>query len=95
MPQQFKDEDMMANFNSKLKTNKFVKFDKKNNAKFTIIHSQCEVCYSVQGFKAKNQDKVNSELEDIIKALFKNETRDNVGKTLLTKFKMDIGNLMG
>lgn len=57
MPLQFKDSDIIAGFQSKLKT-PCLQFDKINKNKFTIVHSQCSVKYDIEGFKQKNQDKV-------------------------------------
>ena len=85
---------MVAGFTSKLKNTSIVEFDKLNAHKFKIKHSQCDVVYSVNGFKAKNQDKVISEIEDIVNKLFSHQNKDNVGKTLLNKFSKDIDNLM-
>ena len=58
MPQQFKDEDMVAGFTTKLKNTPVIECDKIHNNKFLIKHSQCDVMYNIIGFKAKNQDKV-------------------------------------
>jgi myosin heavy subunit len=49
---------MVAGFSSKLKANKLLGFDKHNQDKFMIRHSQADVFYSAKGFKAKNQDKI-------------------------------------
>jgi myosin heavy subunit len=63
---------MISGFQRKFNKNKLMRFDllKKNN--FTIIHSQCEVTYNIEGFKFKNQDKINQDIEDIYKKLFEN-----------------------
>eukprot|EP00919_Chromeraceae_sp_WS-2016_P013989 GHVR01032999.1.p1 GENE.GHVR01032999.1~~GHVR01032999.1.p1 ORF type:complete len:118 (+),score=9.83 GHVR01032999.1:4260-4613(+) len=75
MPQQYKDEDMIQGFNNKLKGQKYLKFDKINNKKFMVIHSQCDVYYNVNGFKFKNQDKIIAEIDDIITKLFANKNK--------------------
>lgn len=69
---QFKDEDMIAGFQRDYGKNPLLRFDliKKNN--FTIVHSQCEVTYNIDGFKLKNQDKVSAEIEEIYTKLFVN-----------------------
>jgi myosin heavy subunit len=59
MPQQFKDDDIMQGLNSKLDNTKLLKFDKIHKNKFHIFHTQCEVVYNINGFKLKNQDKIN------------------------------------
>jgi myosin heavy subunit len=53
---------MISGFQRKFNKNKLMRFDllKKNN--FTIIHSQCEVTYNIDGFKFKNQDKINQDI---------------------------------
>jgi myosin heavy subunit len=91
---QFKDEDMISGFQRKFNKNKLMRFDllKKNN--FTIIHSQCEVTYNIDGFKFKNQDKINQDIEDIYKKLFENENKNQAGKTLLKKFEKEIEDLV-
>ncbi len=94
MPQQYKDQDMVAGFSSKLKANKLLGFDKHNQDKFMIRHSQADVFYSAKGFKAKNQDKIITQIEEIVNVLFVNEKRENFGKTLLNKFSKDIDNLI-
>jgi myosin heavy subunit len=50
MPVQFKDSDIISGFQSKLKT-PCLEFDKLNKNRFTIIHSQCNVKYDIEGFK--------------------------------------------
>ena len=49
----------------------------------------------MKGYKAKNQDKVIAEIEEIVTELFEHDSKENIGKTLLTKFGKDINNLMG
>jgi myosin heavy subunit len=56
MPQQYKDSDIISGF-AKIKSDA-LKFDKINQSKFMICHSQCDVSYIIDGFKTKNQDKV-------------------------------------
>lgn len=68
--QQFKDQDMMHGFQRDFGKHRHIKFDLLNKNNFTIIHSQCEVTYNIVGFKAKNQDKVNADIENIYKDLF-------------------------
>lgn len=56
---QFKDQDMMHGFQRDYGKSRLIRFDLINKNNFTIIHSQCEVTYNIEGFKLKNQDKVN------------------------------------
>lgn len=77
---------MIEGFKSKLSNNKCLQFDKLNKNKFIIAHSQCNVKYDVDGFKEKNQDKVIPEIAEIVNNLFENDNKDQVGKTLLSKF---------
>lgn len=51
MPQQFKDNDIMEGFENKLSKCTVLKFDKIHKNNFIIIHSQCNVKYSIEGFK--------------------------------------------
>lgn len=57
-PSQFKDDDIIHGFATQLKNSRLA-FDKLHKHKFFLIHTQCQVCYNVTGFKSKNQDKVN------------------------------------
>lgn len=50
MPIQFKDADMINGFQNKIKST-CLEFDKLNKNKFTILHSQCNVKYDIEGFK--------------------------------------------
>ncbi len=70
LPKQFQDQDMIHSFQSKLINKQILKFNKINNAEFILEHSQCQVAYSIQGFKKKNQDKVKTEIEEIVATLF-------------------------
>jgi myosin-7 len=85
---------MISGFQRDFATSKLVRFDLINKNRFTIVHSQCEVSYNIEGFKLKNQDKVNSDIEDIYKKLFVNENKEQVGKTLLLKFVKEIDDLV-
>ena len=69
---QFGDVDMMHGFQRDFGKSSFLKFELINKKNFTIIHSQCEVTYNIEGFKLKNQDKVNVEIEAIYSKLFPN-----------------------
>jgi myosin heavy subunit len=89
MPNQFTDNDIIQNFN-KISRPKILTFDKINKNFFTLAHTQCSVIYNIDGFKAKNQDKVNEEISDIVNKLFENNNREQVGKTILTKFSKEI-----
>ena len=51
---------MMHGFQRDYGKSSLLKFDLINKNNFTIVHSQCEVTYNIDGFKLKNQDKVNS-----------------------------------
>lgn len=51
MPQQFKDSDIIQSFESKLGKSDSLLFDKIHKNKFTILHSQCNVKYEIDGFK--------------------------------------------
>lgn len=62
--------------------------------KFTIHHSQCDVSYMIDGFKMKNQDKVNQEITDIYNKQFENTNRDQIQNTLLKKFVGEIEELV-
>lgn len=70
-------------------------FDKLDKNKFTILHSQCNVSYSIEGFKEKNQDKILDDIADIVNNLFEHESKKQRGKTLLEKFEIEINDLMG
>lgn len=91
---QFKDEDMISGFQRKFNKNKLMRFDLLKKKNFTIIHSQCEVTYNIDGFKFKNQDKINQDIEDIYKKLFENQNKNQAGKTLLKKFQKEIEDLV-
>ena len=93
MPIQFKDDDIRQGFENKLKSN-FLKFDKIHRDNFLISHSQCNVTYSINGFKQKNQDKVLPEITEIVNKLFENQNKEQAGKTLLNKFSKEIDELM-
>lgn len=69
---QFKDQDMMHGFQRDYTKCNLIKFDLLNKSNFTIVHSQCEVTYNIEGFKLKNQDKVSVDIEDVYKKLFAN-----------------------
>jgi hypothetical protein len=49
--QQFKDSDIIQGFESKLSQYPILKFDKFHKTDFTILHSQCQVRYNIDGFK--------------------------------------------
>jgi myosin-7 len=68
--QQFKDSDIIQGFEAKLSKYHSLKFDKFHRNDFTILHSQCNVRYSIDGFKEKNQDKVLPEIAEIVNNLF-------------------------
>lgn len=85
---------MVGGFSKKLVNTSILRFDKHDHHKFLIRHSQCDVMYTADGFKAKNQDKIIAEIEDIVNQFFEHRNRDNFGKTLLDKFNRDIDNLM-
>ena len=72
MPPQFKDSDIFQSFQNKLSKSEHLKFDKTSQTKFTILHSQCNVKYEIEGFKEKNQDKVLPEILDIVNGFFHN-----------------------
>lgn len=92
---QFKDEDMMSGFHRDFGKSALLRFDLIKKKHFTIVHSQCEVTYHVEGFKFKNQDRVSADIEDIYTRLFVNENKNQVGKTLLRKFEKEIDDLVG
>lgn len=50
--------------------------------------------YDIEGFKEKNQDKVLPDIADIVNNLFENDSKDQIGKTLLGKFSKEIDDLM-
>jgi myosin heavy subunit len=56
---QYKDEDMIHGFQRDFGKNQLIRFDLIKKKDFTIVHSQCEVTYTIDGFKFKNQDKVS------------------------------------
>ena len=60
---QFKDTDMISGFQKEFGKSKYIKFDLISKSNFTIRHSQCDVTYSIEGFKLKNQDKVSADIE--------------------------------
>lgn len=91
---QFKDEDMISGFHRDFGKNALIRFDLIRKNHFTIVHSQCEVTYSIDGFKFKNQDKISADIEDIYTKLFINENKNQVGKTLLKKFEKEIEDLV-
>ena len=41
---------------------KLLKINKTDKLKFIIEHSQCDVQYQITGFKMKNQDKTNEDV---------------------------------
>jgi myosin heavy subunit len=49
--QQLKENDIIQGFESKLNKYSTVKFDKFQRNDFTIVHSQCNVRYCIEGFK--------------------------------------------
>lgn len=59
---QYKDLDMISGFQRDFGKSKLLCFDLINKNIFTVVHSQCQVTYNIDGFKLKNQDKVNSEI---------------------------------
>lgn len=83
---QFKDEDMIAGFHRDFTKNPLLRFDLIRKHLFTVVHSQCEVTYTIDGFKLKNQDRVSTDIEAIYSQLFANENKQQAGKTLLRKF---------
>lgn len=85
---------MMSGFHRDFGKNSLLKFDLIKKKHFTIVHSQCEVTYHIEGFKFKNQDKVSADIEDIYTRLFINENKNQVGKTLLKKFEKEIDDLV-
>lgn len=76
----------MSGFHRDFSKNQLIRFDLIKKKNFTIVHSQCEVTYNIDGFKFKNQDKVSVDIEEIYTKLFVNENKNQVGKTLLKKF---------
>lgn len=54
---------MISGFQRDFGKNPLLKFDLIKKKNFTIIHSQCEVTYNIDGFKLKNQDKVSTGIE--------------------------------
>lgn len=60
-----------------------------NNSKntFTIVHTQSNVTYTIDGFKVKNEDKVTPEIDAILDSTFQIPKTTNVkGKTIAFKF---------
>lgn len=98
---QFKDEDMMLGFQRDFPKSKLIKFDLIKKTNFTIVHSQCEVTYNIEGFKLKNQDRVSSEIEEVSSKLFPDQNKpqkektqqEKNKKTLLSKFVKEIEDL--
>lgn len=43
-----------------------MKFNKNKDLFILVKHSQCDVTYSLNGFKMKNMDKINDDIQDII-----------------------------
>lgn len=50
IPIQFKDSDIITGF-QKIPKSGCLEFDKIKKNKFTILHSQCNVKYDIDGFK--------------------------------------------
>ena len=71
-----------------------LKMSKKDKLAFSIEHSQCEVVYRISGFKMKNQDKTNDDINGLIGRLFNNETKEQTGKTILSQFTKQIDDLI-
>ena len=69
---QFRDEDMISGFNRDFGKSSLLKFDLIKKKHFTIVHSQCEVTYHIEGFKFKNQDRVSADIEELYTQLFVN-----------------------
>jgi len=65
---QFKDQDVINAFH-KLQS-PHITFDKLNPKTFALSHSPCEVAYSVEGFKVKNQDKRHQDISDLLEKLW-------------------------
>ncbi|CAM6000776.1 unnamed protein product [Sphagnum balticum] len=62
---QYKDQDIVHGFQKDFSENKLIRFDLLNKNKFTVVHSQCQVTYNIDGFKMKNQDKTPISEDDI------------------------------
>jgi myosin heavy subunit len=94
--QQCTDKNIKSSIQDRLGQMGLMEFSHKNQALFTIKHSQCAVEYSVEGFKMKNLDKVNEEVGDLIGKIkmFKGKDKEKVekqaGRTLLKKFGAEI-----
>ncbi|CAM6006313.1 unnamed protein product [Sphagnum balticum] len=55
---QYKDQDIIHGFKRDFNKSKLIRFDLLSKSRFTVVHSQCEVSYNIEGFKLKNQDKL-------------------------------------
>ena len=53
----------MNGFKTKLNNHHQIKFNKLKEHSFTIEHSQCFVEYDIRGFKVKNLDHINTDVE--------------------------------
>lgn len=51
MPKQYNDSHIISGIQNKLGKSSVLSFDKLDKNKFTIFHSQCNVSYSIEGFK--------------------------------------------
>jgi myosin heavy subunit len=53
---------MISGFQRDFSKSLLLRFDLIKKKNFTIIHSQCEVTYNIEGFKFKNQDKISLDI---------------------------------
>ena len=80
---QFKDSDVIHSFHSLQSPQ--ISFDRLNPHIFALCHSPCDVSYSIDGFKVKNQDKIHQDISDLLEKLW-NSKESSSGKTILSKF---------
>lgn len=88
---QFKDQDIVRGF-QKL-SSPHLSFDQLKPQLFNLAHTPCSVSYSIGGFKTKNQDKFNDDILELVGRLW-GERKDQVGKTILSKFTKQMDDLM-
>jgi myosin heavy subunit len=96
-----KDEDIVADIkkgfgDAKKGVHKNLLFSMTEKNRFTIVHTQSNVTYTIDGFKSKNEDKVTDEINNVLESIFPlNQTgaRDK-SKTIISKFDVEVKTLM-
>lgn len=96
-----KDEDIVADMRKEfgdakkgLHRNLLFSLTSKNT--FTIVHTQSNVTYTVDGFRGKNEDKVTREIDGVLDSSFPLDAvaGDTKNKTIVSKFDVEVKLLM-